>query len=151
MSQIISSERENIIFTPFSVFLKPDRHLKTDVRCFLLLHLHMTNVSNNCQRNYSLIFKPSLILPKNKTHLIYNCSMCEKRGKSRVAVYLFLQLVEDKFDDDIILKSKDLCHTLGDPGLDDFQVDLGHIHLKTHQKTTMNNRIFHIFLGSTFI
>lgn len=55
--------------------------------------------------------------------------------KSREGVYLFLQLVEDKFDDDVILKAKDLGHTLGDPGLDDFQVDLGHIHLMTHQKT----------------
>lgn len=96
---------------------------------------------------YSLNFKPSLILPKNKTHLIYNCSMCEKSGKSRGGVYLFLQLVEDKFNDDVILKAKDLCHALGDPGLDDFQVDLGHIHLLTHHKT---KRIFHILFWGNF-
>ncbi len=89
-------------------------------------------------RSYSLNFKPSLILPKNKTHLIHNCSMCVKT-KGRAAVYLFLELVEDKFDDDIILKAKDLRHTLGYPRLHDFQVDLGHIHLKTNQKTILKH------------
>ncbi len=89
-------------------------------------------------RSYSLNFKPSLILPKNKTHLIHNCSMCVKT-KGRAAVYLFLKLVEDKFDDDIILKAKDLRHTLGYPRLHDFQVDLGHIHLKTNQKTILKH------------
>lgn len=75
--------------------------------------------------------------------------MCEKTtGKSRAGVYLFLQLVEDKFDDDIILKAKDLRHSLGYPGLHHFQVDLGHIHLITNQKKnleTNKHRIFHIF------
>lgn len=51
--------------------------------------------------------------------------------------YLLLKLVKYKLYDDIILESQNLCHSLGNPRLDDFQVDFGHVHLG--EKEIQNN------------
>lgn len=44
--------------------------------------------------------------------------------------YLLLQLVEDKLDNNIVVKAKDLCDALRYPRLDDFQVYFAHVHLR---------------------
>ena len=42
---------------------------------------------------------------------------------------LFFQMVEDKLDNDVVLHLKDLIDPLGDPGLEDIHLHLGHVHL----------------------
>lgn len=42
---------------------------------------------------------------------------------------LFLELVKYELYDDVILEPQNLCHALGNPRFDDFQVHFGHVHL----------------------
>lgn len=49
--------------------------------------------------------------------------------------YLLLKLVKYELYDDIILESQNLCHSLGNPWFDDFQVHFVHVHLRIEQTT----------------
>lgn len=70
------------------------------------------------------------LYPLSLTKQTLKFKQCREKKIAQLRLYLLLKLVKYKLYDDVIFKSQNLCHSLSDPGLDDLQVDFGHVHLR---------------------